>query len=466
MMRHILDLVSEMAKTGEIGDQASVEIGELSDSDGTDEEEEGGENMNSYDGSESESENDSEDDGDSDYADPRSDNDTIQKEDGDDRSWGYDCDDVMQSECMPDLAAGQDAFHLPQGIRLKLSEALLQLSMMFWTYQSQDGAMMSSTIVHFAAVLGVHQSSLAYRNAYDYTPDLAALVWVGRLLFLEYSLPRFSYDTLVYRWPCRAEYPSHPERLEAIRTKYMLRGCYSPLAELIELKAFGKSIVRREGARATLTWAPDGGSFTIGNHKVIRLSEFFTTHRAAITQVQELVTELMLGWDPAINLSTILDDLTCQTPGWSFLDHPKSRLSVTYKAMARRDWSSKFRGRALAEAGHWLPGPCLAYLEAGSKISQRGFSAYHLTSGLPGRATETTGVRLHNTKLAIRNMYIREGRVMIIISYNKARASENHAFYVVRYLPDELGDIFCDICRTCPPLHGLPRHSTRAAALP
>jgi hypothetical protein len=49
----------------------------------------------------------------------------------------------------------------------------------------------------------------------------------------------------------------------------MLRGSYSPLAELIKLKAFGKSIVRREGARATLTWAPDGGSFTIGNHKVI-----------------------------------------------------------------------------------------------------------------------------------------------------------------------------------------------------
>ena len=208
--------------------------------------------------------------------------------------------------------------------------------------------MTSSTIVHFAAVLGVHQSSLAYRNAYDYATDLAALLWICRLLFLEYSLPRLSYDTLVYRWPCRAEYLKHRERLEAIRTKYMLRGCYSPLAKLIELEAFGKSIVRREGARATLTWAPGGGSFTIGNHKVIQLSEFCTTRRAAITQVQELVTELMLAWDPAINLSTIHDDLTCQSPGWRFLGRPKNRLSVTHKAMARRGWSSKFRGRALA----------------------------------------------------------------------------------------------------------------------
>lgn len=192
-------------------------------------------------------------------------------------------DEVTHSDPIMDRGASHGNFQLPRGFRLELSEALLQLSMMFWTYQSQDGTMASSTIVHFAAVLGIHPSSLAYRSAYDYTPDLAALVWVGRLLFLEYSLPRFSYDILVYRWPCRAEYPSRPERLEAIRTQYMLRGCYSPLAELIEMKAFGRSITQKEGARATLTWAPDGGSFTIGNHQVIRLSEFCATYRAAIS---------------------------------------------------------------------------------------------------------------------------------------------------------------------------------------
>ncbi|KID82123.1 telomere-associated recQ-like helicase [Metarhizium guizhouense ARSEF 977] len=170
--------------------------------------------------------------------------------------------------------ASQYIFRLPHGTRLELSEAVFQLSMMFWTYQCQDGVMDSSAIVHFTAVMGIHRSSLAYRDAYSFTPDLAALIWVGRLLFLEYSLPRYSYDTLVYPWPARHTYSSQPERLEAIRKKYMLRGCYSPLSELIELKAFGKSIVRREGVRGTLTWAPDGRSFTIGDGKVVRLSEF------------------------------------------------------------------------------------------------------------------------------------------------------------------------------------------------
>ncbi|EFZ03297.2 tlh3 [Metarhizium robertsii ARSEF 23] len=335
--------------------------------------------------------------------------------------------------------ASQYIFRLPHGTRLELSEAVFQLSMMFWTYQCQDGVMDSSAIVHFTAVMGIHRSSLAYRDAYSFTPDLAALIWVGRLLFLEYSLPRYSYDTLVYPWPARHTYSSQPERLEAIRKKYMLRGCYSPLSELIELKAFGKSIVRREGVRGTLTWAPDGRSFTIGDGKVVRLSEFCATYRAAITRVEELVTEMMLGWDPTVDLSAIRDDLTCRFPGWCFLDKPENHLSGTYKAMSRRAWSSSFRGKALAKAGHWLPDSCLAYLQTGAELSTKAFSAVHITAGLPGRGTEMTTIRLRNTKLAIRNLFIREGRAIIVISYTKARSSNNHAFYIVRYLPDDLG---------------------------
>ena len=438
MMREVFHLASAIVDSGEREDHDAAESASAHHSDNIDDAED--QDCKNYRGNISSCTNSS--DCDSDCAYSPSENCSSEEEDQDDISQDDGEDEFMQCDDISDLGVGQPTFQLPRGLRLQLLEALLQLSMMFWTYQSQDGAMTSSTIVHFAAVLGVHPSSLAYRNAYDYTPDLAALVWVGRLLFLEYSLPKFGYDTLLYRWPCRAEYSSHPERLEAIRSKYMLRGCYTPLAELIELKAFGKSIIRREGARATLTWAPDGSSFTIGNHKVIRLSDFCSTYHTAITQVQDLVTELMLGWSPQVSVSAIQDDLACHTPGWSFLDHPKNQFTGVYRAMARRAWSSSFRGKALAEAGHWLPGSCLAYLEAAAQLSARCFSAFHITSGLPGRATETTSIRFRNTKLATRNMCIREGQVMMIISYNKARASTNHAFYVVRYLPDKLGAAF------------------------
>lgn len=105
--------------------------------------------------------------------------------------------------------------------------------------------------------------------------------------------------------------------------------------------------------------------------------------------------------------------------------------------MTRRAWSSSFHGKALAKAGHWLPGSCLAYLQAGAEPSTKVFSAVHVTADLPGRGTEMT-IRLRNTKLAIGNLFIREGRIIIVISYTKARSSNNHAFYIVRHPLDDL----------------------------
>ncbi|KAK5073398.1 hypothetical protein LTR70_010298 [Exophiala xenobiotica] len=63
-----------------------------------------------------------------------------------------------------------------------LQEKLFQFFIMLWTDISHDGGFERSIIVHFSGVLGIHPSQeLAYRSAYDYTPFLSALIWVGRL---------------------------------------------------------------------------------------------------------------------------------------------------------------------------------------------------------------------------------------------------------------------------------------------
>ncbi|KAJ6439190.1 hypothetical protein O9K51_08602 [Purpureocillium lavendulum] len=309
---------------------------------------------------------------------------------------------------------------LPHGTRLELAEALFQPSMIFWTHQCQTGVLDSSALVHFAAVMGIHRTSLAYRSAYNYTPSLAAVI----------------YDTLVYVWPPRNTYSSQPERLQAIRTKYMLRGCHTPIGEILELKAFGKSIIKRDGYRSNLTWSLDGQSLTIGNDKVVHLSDFCTTHRDASWRVQEQVDEMMLGWKPTEDLSTIADDLTNKVTGWCFLDSPENGFLGKYKAMTRRAWLSSFRGAALAKAGQWLSCSCLTYLEAGIELATKIFVALHLTAGLPGRGTEITSTRLRNTNLAV--VRAGAGQIIIVISYSKSRASNNYDFYTVRYLPKDL----------------------------
>ncbi|KAH7137795.1 hypothetical protein EDB81DRAFT_655871, partial [Dactylonectria macrodidyma] len=335
----------------------------------------------------------------------------------------YDSDEDEDS-----VAAGS-GFALPSGSWLRLSEAIFQLSMMFWTHQDPTGEMSSSVLIHYTAVMEVQRHSLAYYSACDSSPRLAALMWIGRLLFLEYALPVYTYSTLAFPWPCRNTYSSQPGRLDSIRSKYLLRGCYTPFGEMIELKAFAKSIVKREGIPGNLSWAPDGHSFTIGDDKKVQLSEFCETYHKALAQVHEQVNEMMLGWEPSIDLSTIRDDLTCRKAGWSFLQKPENNLTDIWKTLLHRLRSTSFRGRQFTKSGHWQAAACNTYLSAGFELNKSAFAAFHFTASLPGRGTEVTSIRYLNSKLAIRNVFFYDTRMIFVISYNKARASNHYAFY-------------------------------------
>jgi hypothetical protein len=74
-------------------------------------------------------------------------------------------------------------------------EAVSQPLVMFWTDKLTDGVLEGKAIVHISRVLGIHPFWLEYRTTYDYTPYLSALLWVGRLVFLEYSSTLRAYTT-------------------------------------------------------------------------------------------------------------------------------------------------------------------------------------------------------------------------------------------------------------------------------
>lgn len=113
MMRHILNLASDMVRAREKGDQATGESGEPRDPENNDDEEEDSQSYSGSD-SDSQSESDSENDSDSDYTDDRSDSDSKKDEDRGDRFQDDGDDEVMQSGYVPDLRASQATFRLPQ----------------------------------------------------------------------------------------------------------------------------------------------------------------------------------------------------------------------------------------------------------------------------------------------------------------------------------------------------------------
>ena len=310
-----------------------------------------------------------------------------------------------------------------------LLETLFQLLAMFWTDVSTDGATESKAIIHFSGVLGIHPYELVYRTAYDYTPYLSALLWMGRLIILEYALPLRAYETLTIPWPARATYPDQGKRLCAeIRPKYLQRGSFSPMGYLIERLQHGRAIAKREGARTNISWSLDGKKLEIaGSH--ITIQEFRQTVHLLLAKLEQEAHKLMFDWWPKVDLSEIKDDIAKHQPGYSFLQEPSNQLQTSFKHLSRRAFSADKGGFALQGDGRKR---AVAYLKRRDRFIRLLFAGIHLTSGMPARGEELRVIRWADTAAVPRNIFVHKGRVMLVFSYNKAGIKSNNSFFIVR----------------------------------
>jgi hypothetical protein len=71
----------------------------------------------------------------------------------------------------------------------ELRELLFQLSISFSTASFWQGQPISSLIVYFSGILGFSTDAQNFLSARKFTPYLFALIYVQRLLFLEYAFP-------------------------------------------------------------------------------------------------------------------------------------------------------------------------------------------------------------------------------------------------------------------------------------
>ena len=313
-------------------------------------------------------------------------------------------------------------------ITLSTQECLFQLFVMFWTDNIYTKPLEQSPIVHFSGVLGVHPHELAYRSAYDYTTFLAALIWMGRLILLEYALPLRGYRYLPHQWPPRTAYPDQIKRLrEEIRPRFLIRGSPSPIGYLIERLQHGRAVARREGGKAQISWSLDHQTLTVNDHQ-IRITQFRDLIHESIVRAQQKLEELLFGFWPEISLNDVRDDLVRTQPGYSFLQHSDNRLQSQWKHLYDRavdqqkvlGWKGKQRLRAKQ------------YLQACDQMTELLYGAIHLTSGMPARCEELRTIRWANTATQLRNVFVFRGKLILIFTYNKAITHHNNAFYVVR----------------------------------
>jgi hypothetical protein len=101
-----------------------------------------------------------------------------------------------------------------------------------------------SPICYFTGVIGINYKSRGFRPASNYTKDMSGMVWITRLLLLEYALPKYPYQHLGFL--DRTHHQRWSWRMEEIRREHMLDGSDSPFSAIARLLRVGRKMGAKE----------------------------------------------------------------------------------------------------------------------------------------------------------------------------------------------------------------------------
>jgi hypothetical protein len=185
---------------------------------------------------------------------------------------------------------------------------------------------------------------------------------------------------------------------------------------LIERLQHGRAIAKREGPRTNLSWSLDGQTLDIAGSR-ISMHEFRHTIHCLLARLERITRDLMFDWWPKVDLNTLKENLSRHRPGYSFLQEPANQLQTSFKHLSRRAFSKEGKGFSLRGKGREK---AMSYLKRYNNMVEVLFSSIHVTSGMPARGEELRVLRWADTAAVQRNIFICQGRVLLVFSYNKA----------------------------------------------
>jgi hypothetical protein len=339
--------------------------------------------------------------------------------------------DDSGSEYHPDDEDGRPRTSASQ--RQILAEMVLGLSVSFWRQREKSSSVYTLPLMYYSGVLGIHPQTYTFRSAYHYTPLLAPLVWLGRIMLLEYALPvqRFYY----LKWAHRDDYSDQNERFTSIRKRYIAVGGCHALSALQEVLFVGRSMASEEGPRAKLLWhGPDVVQYSDAK---VDLADFRVMVRSIVQECQELLPKLLFDWTPPVpELRGLVDELVDAKPGASFLT--KNHLGFEIRPILQRALQ---RGALKDRKGDWDLQAVKDYHRCYERFQAILLTAMHYTGGMPSRGAEMTTLRISNTTAAMRNVYVLNGEMVVIIEYTKTRTLTNQTFYIAKFYPPLVGQL-------------------------
>ena len=319
---------------------------------------------------------------------------------------------------------------------IEFLELLFQLSITLIKQEFLDGNPGSTLLVYFSGIFGFAPNYQQFMLARQFCPALSGLIYVQRLLFLEWSLPLFSYHCIGLQQRPRF---GQLEVLKRTCDRYIVAGSPSALAELFSLRSFGYKVSKTEAPAFLLHWSNNDNTVSCAPGLTLSMDGFRQLPEHFIASAEKLGTDLMYGFEPNVVLSRLKDDMVNSKPGYSFVSDPANGLGHGHAQLLSHACSRHGSLSALSGHGSWNWYAVRQYLKLTTKLEEMLFGGLYTSCGQAPRLREIVSLECENTSTGMRGIYVWNGSVIYIIRHHKAKRTTNHEFNVVRFLPARLG---------------------------
>ncbi|KAF5710827.1 hypothetical protein FMUND_9323 [Fusarium mundagurra] len=273
-------------------------------------------------------------------------------------------------------------------------EFLFGLIMAFCTEEVMDGRPDSTLLVYYSGVLGFSADLTGFLPARSYTSNLAALIYIQRLLFLEYAVPMQDYPRLGIS---RRPRTNQLARLQNVRQEYLVLGSQSPFEELFSLLAFGRAIAGSETPAFLLKWSDDGQVVSYRDDIAVHMEQFRRLPKVLLVRAEALCELLMYGWKPPCDLASVKDDMANTTYEFSFVSHPKNGLAEAYLELTLKACTSQ--ADSLSRKGRWNQKAIFEYLKKEEALRENLAGLMLMTCGGQPRSPDLLSVRSQSKAL-------------------------------------------------------------------
>lgn len=331
----------------------------------------------------------------------------------------------------------------------QLTTAVMGLVLSIVTHDTSQVSLYTSPLMHFLAVCGVNPTTQVFQLVFAYTPILAQVLWIVRLVMLEYALPLVEWPELWLN--NRRHVGPVAERVQSVRKKHLCEGSFSPTSSILTQLACGKAINQDHRSESNIYWSDDRQT-VFHKGKPVVMIKIRTLFQELTHELEEILHELLFHQDvPDVPLRELIDSMgagqSFRHDGYCFLDHNENikHCKVSWEFLYKRmlddepEWHLvRGSGSGSGSGEHeWVDHRKSACLNRERQFLQKFMVLKHMSGGQPARGPELGSLKVVNSVFSARSIYIINGRAVFLTTYDKAQKRRGKTEFVLRCLADQ-----------------------------